>query len=96
MRVISEMATAVLHSANSARDYTERCSHLVRQGFTPYGKPYKHGDYLIREFVKYSYTPVDEPRFEWEEEADEGTMVPEDPWETHDYFESINGFEEEI
>lgn len=81
------MEVAALHNSNDPHEYARMCRRLVENGFTPYGKPYTHGSYLIREFVKYEYDIV-EPDFEFEE--DEEVNTNGDPWEDHDFFEGID------
>jgi hypothetical protein len=99
MRRISHLEI-VVHSENySPSDYTDMCSHLVGDGYTPYGKPYFHGEYLMREFVKYEYD-YGEDIAEFEEleqrpqEEDAAMQGPHDPstplWDEHDFFEEID------
>lgn len=89
MRKITEMVVVTFSPSGSIHDYKRGCNRLVTEGFTPYGKPYTSGSVLFREFVKYEYIPPAEPE-EWEEDVMEEQVVPEDPWETHDFFEDID------
>jgi hypothetical protein len=99
MRRISHMEIAILSDNSSPSGYTDTCSHLVGDGYTPYGKPYIHGEYLMREFVKYEYDYGEDiaefAEFEQLPQEEEVAMqVPQDAntpiWDEHDFFEEID------
>ena len=93
MRKISSLEIVTFHKADSPREFIRRCCDLVQDGFTPYGKPYTHGEYLLRDFVKYEYFPAGDEEYEDDEyeddEDEEEEEVIQHPWETEDFFTEI-------
>lgn len=95
MRKISELEIVAFHKASSPNDYTRMCSRLVGAGYTPYGKVYTHGDYLMRDFVQYEYFPADDEEYmEFEENENDGEVIQEHPWEEQDFFTEVGDIDE--
>ena len=96
MRKISELEIVSFHKDNDPDDYTRICSRLVVDGYTPYGKVYTHGGYLMRDFVKYEYFPADDEEYnvEFEDDENDGEVIQEHPWEEQDFFTEVGDLDE--